>query len=405
MTTISRRSLLRASGLGAAALLVPNVPNAFAASGGIAVGIAADPLGSGFWKIYDNGRVTAHGSASNDGTAGSFSGTATGIAAYPTGLGFWRVRGNGRVGAFGAADMEAGPRDDRRGQVVGIAPHHRGDGFWRVTSTGQVLARGRAEHLGGASQTDYRVVAIAAHPESAGYWILNSRGKVFAHGAARALGGAVGFRAVGIAAHPGGDGYWIAKRDGRVYAFGTAQHHGNASIDAPIVDIAAAPDGGGYWLLASDGRVRSFGSAKSGMISTAAPNEPEIETVGGITVASAIAPRVRRLLNDAEGDGIRFGGWGYRSYSRQVDLRRQNCGPRYFDVYVKSSSECSPMTAVPGRSMHEKGLAVDFYRKKSDGTTAAIAGTRAFTWLSKHADEYGLYNLPSEPWHWSTTGG
>ena len=89
----------------------------------------------------------------------------------------------------------------------------------------------------------------------------------------------------------------------------------------------------------------------------------------------------------------------------QVQLRSQNCGVRYYDVFVKSSSECSPMTAVPGRSMHERGLAIDFYRKRADGSQAAIAGTRAFRWLDRHAHKYGLYNLPSEPWHWSTTGG
>lgn len=405
MTTISRRSLLQASGLGAATLLLPNLPAAFAASGGVAVGIAADPLGPGYWVIRDNGRVDAFGSARNDGTAAPFSGTATGMAAYPTGRGFWRVRGTGRVGAFGAATLEAGPRPDRNGRVVGLAPHHRGDGFWRVTSAGQVMASGRAEHLGGATNSDYPIVSITAHPEARGYWILNSFGRVFAHGAARVFGPPTGFRAAGMAAHPSGDGYWIVKRDGSVHAFGVAGHYGGTSFDVPVVDIAAAPDGAGYWILAADGRVRAFGSAKSGIITTSAPPEPELATVGGIVVASTIARRVRRLLINAADDGIRLGGWGYRSYSRQVELREQNCGPRYYDVYVESSSECSPMTAIPGRSLHEKGLAIDFYKERSDGTAAPIAGTRAFTWLSKHADEYGLYNLPSEPWHWSTTGG
>ncbi len=25
-------------------------------------------------------------------------------------------------------------------------------------------------------------------------------------------------------------------------------------------------------------------------------------------------------------------------------------------------------------------------------------------WLAANASSYGFYNLPSEPWHWSTTG-
>ena len=63
------------------------------------------------------------------------------------------------------------------------------------------------------------------------------------------------------------------------------------------------------------------------------------------------------------------------------------------------------MTARPGSSMHERGLAIDFYRRLSGGGAGEIAGTRAFRWLSRNAKTYGLYNLPSEPWHWSTTGG
>ena len=28
----------------------------------------------------------------------------------------------------------------------------------------------------------------------------------------------------------------------------------------------------------------------------------------------------------------------------------------------------------------------------------------AFQWLAANAERFGFYNLPSEPWHWSTTG-
>jgi hypothetical protein len=31
-------------------------------------------------------------------------------------------------------------------------------------------------------------------------------------------------------------------------------------------------------------------------------------------------------------------------------------------------------------------------------------GTTCFSWLSSHPGEYGLYNLPTQSWHWSTTG-
>jgi hypothetical protein len=32
------------------------------------------------------------------------------------------------------------------------------------------------------------------------------------------------------------------------------------------------------------------------------------------------------------------------------------------------------------------------------------SGDACFNWLQTNAASYGLYNLPSEPWHWSTNG-
>ena len=406
MTTITPRHALHVLVAASLALLVaavPGAPPARAQVTGRAVAIAADPLGPGYWILMANGRVIPRGSARNDGSAPAFSGRATAVAAYPTGKGFWRARGNGVVHAFGVASVTAARRADRQGRVIGVAVHHRGKGLWRVTSKGQVLAAGKATSYGRIRSSE-PIRAVAGHPEASGYWAVNRRGKVFAYGAANVLGTPAGRGATGIAAHPGSSGYWVVKRSGKVFAYGTAGHYGNASFDVPVVDIAAAPDGAGYWVLARDGRVRAFGSARSGMISTSGPPKPDLETVGGITVASSIGRKVGRLLRDAKEAGIDYYGWGYRDREVQIRLRQEHCGLRYYDVFVKSSGECSPMTATPGRSMHERGLAIDFVRRRSDGSTTAIAGTRAFRWLKRNASKYGLYNLPAEPWHWSTTG-
>ena len=395
-------SVALACALAAALAAAPATPAAAELSGK-AVAIAADPLGPGYWILMADGRVIPRGSARDDGRAAAFSGRATGLASYPTGKGFWRARSNGAVRGFGSATHETKKRPDRDSRVVGVAAHYRGAGLWRVTAEGQVMATGDTSHYGRVSTTT-RVRAVAGHPTAAGYWAVDRTGKVFAFGAAAKHGDAAE-GATGITAHPSGRGYWVAHRDGTVTAHGAAQHYGNASLDVAVVDITAAPDGGGYWILARDGRVRAFGSAKSGVIITEGPPTPELATVRGITVATSLERPLRRLLRRAEDAGIRYGGWGYRSYTRQVELRQLHCGVRYYDVFVKSSSECSPMTAIPGRSMHERGLAIDFFRYRDDGSTAAIAGTRAFRWLKNHAADYGLYNLPSEPWHWSTTGG
>jgi LAS superfamily LD-carboxypeptidase LdcB len=47
--------------------------------------------------------------------------------------------------------------------------------------------------------------------------------------------------------------------------------------------------------------------------------------------------------------------------------------------------------------MHERGLAVDF-------ASCSTRSNPCYRWLAANAARYGLFNLPSEPWHWSTNG-
>lgn len=123
---------------------------------------------------------------------------------------------------------------------------------------------------------------------------------------------------------------------------------------------------------------------------------------GAITVAASLGSSLSNLLEAAARDGHGLCGWGYRDSERQIALRRQNCGGSNYAVYQMPASQCSPPTARPGQSMHEQGLAVDF---TCDGGSIGTRSNRCFRWLAANASGYGLYNLPSEPWHWSTTGG
>ncbi|MFP3901771.1 MAG: D-alanyl-D-alanine carboxypeptidase family protein [Acidimicrobiia bacterium] len=121
---------------------------------------------------------------------------------------------------------------------------------------------------------------------------------------------------------------------------------------------------------------------------------------GEITVAGSIADNLSSMISDAAEDGVMLCGSGYRDPQRQVELRRQHCGTSDYAVYQMPSSSCSPPTARPGSSLHERGLAIDF---TCNG--ASMGGSICFDWLAANASRYGFYNLPSEPWHWSTTGG
>ena len=122
----------------------------------------------------------------------------------------------------------------------------------------------------------------------------------------------------------------------------------------------------------------------------------------GIVVAASIAAQTEALLDAAAGAGIGLSGTGYRDSSSQIQLRMQNCGTSQYAIYQMSPDQCSPPTARPGASMHERGLAIDF---SWNGSVIRSRSSPAFQWLAANAARFGFANLPSEPWHWSVGGG
>jgi D-alanyl-D-alanine carboxypeptidase len=123
-------------------------------------------------------------------------------------------------------------------------------------------------------------------------------------------------------------------------------------------------------------------------------------TGGSITVAASIASNVQGLLDLAGQQGVPLCGGGYRDPEQQIQLRREHCGTSYYAIYEMPSSQCNPPTARPGSSMHEQGLAIDF---TCAGGSVEVGGV-CWNFLDAHANDYGLYNYPAEPWHWSTDG-
>ena len=124
-------------------------------------------------------------------------------------------------------------------------------------------------------------------------------------------------------------------------------------------------------------------------------------SVRGIRVHTQMAAQLEALLSAADAEGIELGGGGYRDASAQIALRRAHCGTTEEAVYTMPPSQCSPPTARPGASLHERGLAVDF---TYNGALITSRGSPGFQWLAANAARFGLYNLPSEPWHWSVNG-
>ncbi|GEL99576.1 D-alanyl-D-alanine carboxypeptidase family protein [Cellulomonas terrae] len=127
------------------------------------------------------------------------------------------------------------------------------------------------------------------------------------------------------------------------------------------------------------------------------PQEDTVVTASGVRVHPCLADALDVLMATARADGIDLRAWGWRSSSQQIALRAANCSPTEADPSVVT---CRPQTAPPGTSRHERGLALDF---TVDGKVLR-AGSPAFLWLTEHAADYGLENLPGEPWHWSVDG-
>jgi peptidoglycan hydrolase CwlO-like protein len=173
-----------------------------------------------------------------------------------------------------------------------------------------------------------------------------------------------------------------------------------AEIDATLSRRIAADQAALARKAAAAGGRRSGGG--SSVTFNGSLSSVSCPSGGSITVASSIADNLQALLNAASSAGVSMCGGGYRSSEGQIETRRNNCGTSYYDIYQKPAGDCSPPTARPGQSMHEQGLAVDF--TCNGGGAITSQSSPCFRWLDNNAGRYGFYNLPSEPWHWSSNG-
>ena len=125
----------------------------------------------------------------------------------------------------------------------------------------------------------------------------------------------------------------------------------------------------------------------------------KISTSGGtITLCSTIANQVKEIIDKAQAKGLKLSGWGWRSKKRTEELRVINGCP---DIYKSPPSKCRVPTAIPGTSMHESGLAIDF---TCNGISVQTRDNVCYLWLKDNPNIHKLLNLKTEAWHWSTNG-
>ncbi|MFK4341980.1 MULTISPECIES: D-alanyl-D-alanine carboxypeptidase family protein [unclassified Paenibacillus] len=117
------------------------------------------------------------------------------------------------------------------------------------------------------------------------------------------------------------------------------------------------------------------------------------------------AEALEKLFDGAKKDGMELRAVsGYRSYKRQVSIFNNN-------VETKGQEYASKVSAVPGTSEHQTGLAIDVSSPSVGNVLEQSFGaSREGEWLEKHAPEYGFIirymkdkedvtGYVYEPWH------
>jgi zinc D-Ala-D-Ala carboxypeptidase len=117
------------------------------------------------------------------------------------------------------------------------------------------------------------------------------------------------------------------------------------------------------------------------------------------------AKALEKLFAGAKKDGIELRAVsGYRSYKRQVSIFNNN-------VKTKGQAYASQVSAVPGKSEHQTGLAIDVSSPSVGNVLEQSFGaSKEGEWLAKHAPEYGFIirymkgkedvtGYVYEPWH------
>jgi hypothetical protein len=439
-----RRHPARIAALGALALITASAGVALPAGAldaqhpGVALVASAD--GNGYAIVntagvqYDYGSSTFTGNVPSD---AQLSSPVVGAADVPGGPGSWVATRDGGVLAVGGArsygSLAGSPSDPGVTQLV---PAPSGRGYWLATAAGAVAAFGDARNLGSVEAVPHPgpVVSMAVTPTGGGYWLATADGAIYSFGDAPALGAPIttaaerGFRdprpLVSVLSSATGKGYLAVAEDGTTYAYGDFADPGSLSgthLTSPVVAAASFSHGQGVWLLTRNGGIVSLRAPFYGSVTDEKNPRPAsvkapyftggVPTVNGasgglvalpcsgagsmIVVSAVLARQVHDLLEAAGRDGFALCATSsFRNAQQQVALRATYCT----DVY-DAKATCTRPVALPGRSRHEQGLAIDF--------SATPAG---YDWLTSHAPAFGLQHLKAfgpqtEPWHYSIDGG
>lgn len=114
---------------------------------------------------------------------------------------------------------------------------------------------------------------------------------------------------------------------------------------------------------------------------------------------------LKEMLDDAKSEGydIRVVS-AFRSFDEQREVKTSHS--------IVYGSGANAFSADQGYSEHQLGTTVDIVDTSTGALTTSFGSTEAFTWLMKHAHDYGfILSYPEgnqfyiyEPWHWRFVG-
>lgn len=140
--------------------------------------------------------------------------------------------------------------------------------------------------------------------------------------------------------------------------------------------------------------------------------------VGDFKVDARIREPLLRMIAAAKEDGVTLVVCSaYRPYSRQVELfeQRKSANMARGMTEEEAIQVTAKLTAIPGTSEHQTGLAVDIVDKSYQVLDEGQENTPTFDWMSKNAEKFGfvrrfprgktpLTYIDYEAWHYRYVG-
>ena len=154
------------------------------------------------------------------------------------------------------------------------------------------------------------------------------------------------------------------------------------------------------------------------------PEVSRIERTRYMMFSTEYMPYLDALLDGIEAAGFDyFIGGAYRSYSYQAHVFNSKASQiavgmgisDYLDPkYQEAAEEAKTITAFPGASEHQLGLAVDILDRNRQRLVYSDMNQELYAWLDSHCAEYGfIKRYPTrkllltgwdEPWHYRYVG-